>query len=399
MAGLSESEFLRRVRSGEDSFTEFKRGEVSPDDLAKELCAFLNADGGSVLIGVDDDGGLSGAAAWNEERVMNVARASIDPPPIPSFQRVVLPPDEVEVMIVSVERGAEKPYARRSGESRRYYIRVGTTSREASREELIRLTQASGAVAGDARPVPGTSFTDLDEGVVESFARDRSIDDFATLDRSERDAILRSAEIIASDRSELTVYGVLLFAAKPQQHLPSAYTDLQAYAGSDVESQLTDRGRAEGRLDQQIAAAVEFVERNVARSSDVVGIRRVDDRRPPTETIRELIANAVCHRLYGIPGPIIVRVFADRIEVTNPGSLPNGVTPAGMRIGAVSVRRNQLVVHRLAELKLVDANGRGVLLMIRSAKQNGLADPVIEPGDAWTRVTVPLIAPASRSNR
>ena len=59
-------------------------------------------------------------------------------------------------------------------------------------------------------------------------------------------------------------------------------------------------------------------------------------------------------------------------------------------MGAVTVRRNQLIMHRLAELGLVDANGRGVLLMIRAARELGLAEPIIEPGAEWTRVTLPL---------
>lgn len=309
MAPLSESELLRRVRGGEDSFTEFKAAGTSNDDLAKELCAFLNAQGGSVLIGVEDDGTLVGAPDWDEERVMNIARTTIDPAPIPTFQRVVLPPDDLIVVVVSVESGVEKPYARRSGESRRYYKRVGTTSREATREELIRLTQASGAVIGDARPVPHTSLMDIDDDAVAVFLEGRGVGDLEDLGRVEIENLLRSSEIVVAGSGELTVYGVLLFAREPQRFLPSAHIDLQAYAGTEVEEQQTDRGRGDGRLDQQIESAVAFISRNIARPTIVEGIRRTAERRPSDRTLRELVANAVAHRLYAFPGATIVRVF------------------------------------------------------------------------------------------
>lgn len=182
---LTSDEFASLLASGEDSFVEFKDPRTTNADLVKELCAFVNADGGRVFLGVDDEGTILGATEWDEEQVMNLARTSIDPPIVPTYQRLQWDTERV-IVIVGVDGVTEKPHAVRSGEGRRYYLRVGSTSREASREELIRLTQASGAVAGDLRPALGSAAEDLDMDLIAGrFAGRRTID-FQHLDEQGR---------------------------------------------------------------------------------------------------------------------------------------------------------------------------------------------------------------------
>lgn len=391
MGPLARDELAELIASGENSFVEFKDTRTNPRDLAKEMCAFANASGGRVLIGVDDDGGtFHDAGDWNEEQVMNVARSLIDPPLIPTYQQLSL--EGVMIAIVGVGLGVEKPYAITSGEGRRYYLRVGSTSREASREELVRLTQASGAVASDLRPVLGASLDDLDpELVAARFAGRRTLD-FAELEADERRRVLVDAEILHSGTGFPTIAGLLCFGRAPQAHLPYAEVSCIAYVGEVPAREISDRATAQGRVDEQIRAAVDFAQRNIVRASTVSGIEREEVPRPSEESLREVVANAVAHRHYGIQGPVQLRVFSDRIEVVSPGEPPNGVTPSGMRIG-VSVRRNQFIVQFLVEQRLMDAVGRGIVLLYEEAAQVGLPAPEISAGDHLTTVTLALAAP------
>ncbi|HTD58885.1 MAG TPA: ATP-binding protein, partial [Solirubrobacteraceae bacterium] len=153
--------------------------------------------------------------------------------------------------------------------------------------------------------------------------------------------------------------------------------------------ELSDRADLDGCVDQQVLGGLAFLERNLRSGSEVRGALRVERPRYTGERLREVIANAVVHRHYGIAGPIQVRVFTDRIEVTSPGAPPNGVTPEAMRVG-VSVRRNQFLMQRLTELGLVDAVGRGVVLLYDEAAELGLPEPRITVQDAWTTVTLHL---------
>lgn len=385
MGPLARDELAALVASGEDSFVEFKDPRVSNGDVAKELCGFVNSQGGRVLVGVTDDGDIVGADGWDDERVMNLARTSIDPPVVPSFQRVEI--DGKHVVIISVDLGPEKPYAVRSGERRQYYVRVGSTTREASREELVRLTQASGAVASDLRPVIGATVADLEESLLrERFAGRRSLD-FDALDEPARRQVLIAAEILEGQTGSPTIGGLLCFGRRPQERLPYAMVTCTAYPEAAVSRELSDRADALGRVDEQVEAAADFVERNLRAASDVEGLRRQDAPRHPRESFREAIANAVAHRHYGIAGPTQLRVFSDRVEVVSPGAPPNGVTPAAMRVG-VSARRNEFIFARLAELGIVDAVGRGVVLLYEESARLGLREPEIHIEETWTRVVL-----------
>lgn len=385
MGPLARDELAALVASGEDSFVEFKDPRVSNSDLSKEICGFVNSQGGRVLIGIGDDGDIIGADEWTDETVMNLARTSVDPPVVPSFQRVEL--EGKQVVVVGVELGPEKPYAVRSGESRRYYVRVGSTTREASREELVRLTQASGAVASDLRPAIGATLADLDDAMLrERFAGRRSLD-FDALDEPARRQVLVAAEILEAQTGSPTIGGLLCFGRHPQERLSYATVTCTAYPGSSVSRELVDRFDAAGRVDQQIAGAADFVERNLRTPSTVEGLERREVPRHAHESFREAIANAVAHRHYGIAGPTQLRVFADRVEIVSPGAPPNGVTAVAMRVG-VSARRNEFIFARLAELGIVDAVGRGIVLLYEEAARLGLREPEIHIEESWTRVVL-----------
>jgi ATP-dependent DNA helicase RecG len=381
---LTPSDVATLIAAGEDSYTEFKASASANADIAKELVAFLNGDGGRVLIGVEDDGSITGLRGWDEEKLMNIARTLINPPIIPIWQRLVVgtTPD---IAVVSVGRGSEKPYSVGGGEGKRYYVRVGSTSREASREELIRLLQASGAVQGDLRPALGATLDDLSrEALAERFRGRRSVV-WDELSDSERRRILIEAEILHRSTGGPTIAGMLCYGVEPQRQLPGTHVQCVAYPGSSVTRELIDQEQVGGRIDEQVRTAAQFIDRNLARASIVRGLDRVDAPRPTIETLREIVANAVAHRQYGIEAPVHVRVFTDRVVVVSPGGLPNGVTPHAMRVG-VSVPRNPFLVQFLVERRLVDALGRGIVLAFEEAIALGLQEPQIETPDGFVEV-------------
>lgn len=160
---MNQPELLDLIRNGEDSTVEFKRDDVRNHELAGELVALLNLEGGVVLLGVADDGGIVGTTRERlEDWVAELCRTKIEPPIVPMFSWIRDAAPGRDVLAVRVTLGPDKPYARVHDNRRTYYIRVGGTSREASREELERMYQASGRLRYGMKPVPGAGFDALD---------------------------------------------------------------------------------------------------------------------------------------------------------------------------------------------------------------------------------------------
>ena len=128
-------------------------------------------------------------------------------------------------------------------------------------------------------------------------------------------------------------------------------------------------------------------DRALQRLRDLLLAKRIERPRPSIESVREVVANAVAHRDYGVTRPVQIRVFTDRLEVVSRGGLPNGVTPEAMRVG-VSVHRNPFLVEFVRVRHIIDAYGRGVVLLIEEAARLELPQPSIKAPDGFVEVVV-----------
>ncbi|MFQ5631522.1 MAG: helix-turn-helix domain-containing protein [bacterium] len=143
---MSESNMLKHeleelIRNGESSGVEFKRDDVRPDSLVKEIAALANFEGGRILLGVEDNGvvsGLTKSITGAEQWIMNTCRENLQPPLMPFWETVQWDNEHV-VGIISIPADApDKPYRAKRGAAWVTYLRVGSTSREASREKETR---------------------------------------------------------------------------------------------------------------------------------------------------------------------------------------------------------------------------------------------------------------------
>src|SRR6266446_4668875 len=159
---MTKTELLEIIGNGENSGVEFKRDAIDNRELAKEIVALANLRGGSLLLGVEDDGSISGIVRPGlEEWVMTACRDKVRPEIIPFFELVREVEAGKDIAVVRVESGYTV-HAVWHNQHRTYYIRVGTLSREASHEELERLFQQRGSIRAELRPISGTTFEELD---------------------------------------------------------------------------------------------------------------------------------------------------------------------------------------------------------------------------------------------
>jgi len=373
---MRPQEVLELIRNGEDSRVEFKRDDIANYELAKAIVAFLNLEGGTVLLGVEDDGTISGTSRANlEEWAAELCRVKVDPPVIPqmSWARNVVAGKDV--LVVTVPLGPAKPYARVHDNRRTYFVRVGKTTQEARQEELERMFQASGRVQYGLKPVPGTSMDDLDRRRLRDYFT-RVLTGTAPQDEQvpEWENLLCNLDLMtrATGAPVATIDGVLLFGRTPKRQLPQSGIRALAYQGQDatyaaqadqdLRGALVPLGAADGTLLESglVEQALDFVARNTQPSARLEGGRRVDRPAYPADVLREAIVNALVHRDYSIAGSdITLAIYADRLEIQSPGRLPNTVTVEGMRAG-LRYARNQTLVNVMRDYRYVEFRGMGI---------------------------------------
>ena len=375
-------EIQRQLEVLEDARAEFKevvlgnRGVRSPntDDMAGEMVAFANAEGGVIFLGVDDGGVVRGVPADRagdvETWVVNVASNNCDPPIRPILRRERLPGptgSHCLVILVEVRRGL---YVHGTSGGR-HYIRVGSTRQLLRGAMLARLFQERGrAFVFDEQPVPDTTSDDLDRDRLELF--------FASGPRAiPWPDLLRNTRVTATGENDMdrpTLAGLLAFGKVPQAHLFSACVEAAVYRGPRLTSDdLVHSDSIKGRVDAQIDDATAFVERFMLKPARKPS-GRVDHPQYEIGAVREAIVNAVAHRDYSISGSKIrLFLFADRLELYSPGGLPNTITLDTMPYRVFT--RNQLLVSFLSRMKsrrtghaFLESRGEGVRKILEASE-------------------------------
>ncbi len=330
---MTDAEIRQRLRLGEDSGWEFKQIEFSGDrptsprreDLADEMTAFANANGGMLLCGVSDGGQLQGMStkqmATVDQLLVEVSTDAVDPVlRINVYHREL---DGKAFVLVDVPRGDS--VHERAG---RAFIRVGATKRRLGGDERLRLAQRraqSRYLWFDRQVVPHTGFHTLNERLWEPLLS-------ATGATDPRRALM-NLRLLASDESNVdraTVAGVLLCTDSPKDWLQQAKIVATLYRGKDRASRQLDAQDIEGPLPAQIADAVKFVVRNMRVSARKTPARE-DIPQYSKTAVFEAVVNAVVHRDYSMSSRCIrLSMFKNRLEIDSPGQLPNGMTIDGM---------------------------------------------------------------------
>ena len=375
---MNRSEVLEMLLNGENSGLEFKRDDIQPERLAGEIAGLLNLEGGRILLGVEDDATVSGLTREPlkaEEWVMQVARDHLQPAVIPYWETLEWEQGTVVGILSLPSDAPDKPYKAKRGASWVTRIRVGTTTRDASREEEQRLYQQSGQLRYGQKPVLGTSIDSLDDRRLRDyFIRVRGEDSFQVSRADESRTLLCNLELATESAGYTltTVDGMLLFGKNPSRFLPQSGIRAICYLGQEpdyavradenIKGPLVSLGTADGLTVEPgiVDRAWDFVRRNTNPEAWLEGAQRRERWEYPEVAIREVLVNALVHRDYSISGTdTTLSIFSNRIEIQSPGRLPNTVTIDGMKSG-MRYARNQTLVNVMRDYGYVDARGMGI---------------------------------------
>jgi ATP-dependent DNA helicase RecG len=367
----------------EDQWFERKSARISPRSLADTLVGFANADGGTVVVGLHDGAveGTSGSAPRRNAQM----QANIDfcVPPVRSQHRLVDCVDEKgapsQLLVIEVAAG-EVVHANAKDE---VYLRVGDENRRLSFTQRQELLFDKGQATYETRPLAGASMEDLDRSLLEGYAEAVGARDSVRLLR---------ARGLAAD-SELTVAGVLLFAATPQEFMPEAFVRVLRWRGkergSGARQQLIEDVRVDGPIPEQLHEARLHVQR-------LQPTRRAlqEDGRfgtvplVPEDAWLEGVVNAAVHRSYSVAGDHIrVEIFDDRMEISSPGRFP-GLVDLSEPLTTVRFARNPRIARVCADLNFGQELGEGIRRMFDEMRQAGLNDPAYRQTSGSVELTL-----------
>jgi ATP-dependent DNA helicase RecG len=407
---MTKSELLELIANGENSGVEFKRDDVRPEQLAREVVALANFQGGRILLGVEDDGTITGIQRHDLERwVMDTVFGRTVHPMILPFYEEIQVDDQHRVAVVSITQGTAKPYVVRHHGREDIYIRVGSTTQLATREQQARLFAIGGMLHPELLPVSGSTLRDL--------SRERLTHYLS--------AIVGDRELPASDddwgkrlcglgfmveRQDgppvCTIAGLVLFGHMPRRLFRQAGIRWIAFADADKTYEALDdrvidgplvalwhetsgggREIAEPGLTEHLVDAMRPFVSEETEPLDT-SMRRVRRWHYPVEALREAVVNALAHRDWTRYEEIEVTRYVDRLEILSPGALQNSMTVEKMLAGQRSPR-NLLIVEVLRDYGYVDARGMGIrnkiIPLLR--EQNGV-DPEFEATADYLKLTM-----------
>jgi ATP-dependent DNA helicase RecG len=382
-------EILTLLSGGMGSYLQWYPEDVSLTSLATTLVGMANNEGGTVILGVSPRAGELVGVKDPDAACERVFRAAIlaDPTlvlPIPrqvSAQKPgMLKP--VNLILINVPAGLPHVYCLDG----RYLGRDGTQTNPLSARQLYKLLHQRGTVQFESRVMPEASLQDLNGDEVVAYAQLAGKLPGDDLEKSSEFLVKRGCLKRVGNELQLTYAALLLFGRYPQQWLPNAAILAGRFPGVALSGTYFKRDIT-GNLPGQLRQAEEFIHSNLKTIVRLVGLQHQESLEYPVEAVRELLVNAVAHRDYNLQGDNIhLNIFADRLEISSPGTLPGPVTLKNLLEARFA--RNAVISQVLSDLGFVERLGYGLDRVVDVTRSAGLLPPQFEEIAGTFRVTL-----------
>lgn len=376
---------------------EFKREVPQNEQIIKTAIAFCNSYGGTLIIGVADDGDIIGVPEQEVDYLLEyVEKAILEAtlPPIVAHvytQRIM---DKV-LLFIEVAQGMNKPYfLKKEGKDRGVFVRLGRNTLRACENVIEELKLSVRGISFDIQPVYQACKDDLDNAKVDEFLLLRKSSLMGgELTQATRDQALHAYHLTTKDvhATYPTVSGIVLFGKNPQFYFPEARIICKHFHGVTMGQEVIASKECLGTLDEQVKAAYNFITTSLNRSWKIVGLQREETLEIPEQAIRELLINAVIHRNYHAQSPIKVAIFDDRVEIFSPGVFPG---PIALNLQAgFTYLRNPAICKIFREVGLIENFGLGFITAFSAYEKAGLKNPDIIEGAGFVKCILPRRVP------
>ncbi|WP_435548422.1 ATP-binding protein [Desulfobacterium sp. N47] len=376
---MTKEELRIILEEGEGYRIEFKE-RVS--DLDREMAAFANASGGRIFLGITDEAKVRGIFLNNslKSRIQDIAN-NCDP-----AVKIIL--EEFEnILIIHVREGTDKPYKCSSG----FYTRTGPNAQKLSRDQIISFVQAEGKVRYDELIKRDFGDNDINHEKIEGFLKKAGIS--PVLDKYLLYKNLGIGEI-QEGRVFYNNLAPLFFAKNLNDFYYHTVVTCALYQGK-TKATVLDRKDYNSDLVSSVDLSMNFIKQYLPVRYEFTGEpARKEVPQIPYEALREALINAVVHRDYFEKGGnVIVEIFEDRIEITNPGGLVKGLTPENF--GKISMLRNPGIANLFQRIDYIEKMGTGIERIRLSLKEANVPQAQYELMSSFVKAVFPKAAESS----
>jgi len=359
---------MKELLSKQESKTlEFKRefNNSNKEKILQTIIAFANGSGGNLIFGIDDNKKIIGVTNpfELEEKLSNITFDSISP--TIRIDTVFTTEQDKTLVIIKVPMGIETPYyLKNKGMEKGTYIRVGSTTRLASKEIIKSLQFRGENISYDSQTDYRFSKDDIDFPRIKKIFKEKK-------DIQIKEDHLYMFNLLSKRDEKIypTVAGMLLFPQKEYIEYDFAQIKCAHFKGNTKEI-FIDKAEFRGSIIDQIESTIKFIKSNIKLSAVIGDVYREEKYEYPLPALREAIVNAVTHRNYLLKGQDIkVAVFDNRIEISSPGDLPAGYSVDDIGKMDFSKLRNITIGRIFYELKIIEQWGRGFTNIIESCKE------------------------------
>jgi ATP-dependent DNA helicase RecG len=366
-------EDLNNLLRSESETVEWKRSFGEWKEIVVAAAAMASLHGGQICIGVEATGEVCGVQVGKGtlEDLANKIAQGTSPRLTPSIYSIER--RGKVVVVVTVAESVPKPVHAFD----RPYRRSGRTNQRLSQEEALRLFMTSRGVTWDQSTLSdATVDEDIDPALVRRFLfAARTERRWEVPHETSMDRVLRQLGLVQDGK--LTVAAVLLFGRNPQRLLTQAMVRCARFKGT-TEVHFLDMKVIQGSIIEQVEETLGFVKRNIRMAAEIKGLHREEKWEYPLEGLREAVVNAICHRDYASSANVQIRIFDDRLEVWNPGELPEGMTVEDLRRQHESKPRNKLIANAFFLIKYIEQFGTGIQRILDDCRAQRLPEPVFQ---------------------
>lgn len=353
----------------ENSSTEFKREYT--EDIKKSIIAFANTNGGTIYIGIENDGSVRGVNDFDDTilKISNAVRDAIKPDVTLFVSYESEDIEGVTILKIVVQKGTENPYylANKGIRPEGVYVRHGASSVPATETAILKMIkETDGEKYEDVRSLnQDLTFVEVEkEFVLQKIPFE--INQQKTLKIMTSDGVYTNLGLLLSDQCVHTIKAAIFEGSK-----------------KDI---FKDRREFIGSLLKQLTDAFNFIDLCNRTRAEFEGLRRIDKRDYPVDAIREALLNTLVHRDYSFSGSTLISIFDDRIEFVSIGGLVKGITLNDIMLG-LSVTRNENLANIFYRLELIEAYGTGMPKIMRSY-EDYIQTPKIEVTDNAFKITL-----------